>query len=261
MEQPTRNPITAMSTRVTILLTALCLLLPMDSAVAQSAAAAPPDDNEGWRITIYPVLAWIPSGIAIDISLPPSDADGGVIGKITDSRFDGAFLGGFSAAKGAWRVDADGLWAAVGGDRLELPVFSVDADVIYLHVTGGRRIVKDLYATAGVRRLALKYVINVAALGVLERKPGVWDPLVGLAWHTQRRNFEVHAIFEGGGFGVGSDVELATSFRLDWKPIPHFGFTSGYQFLYFNVDDTARGRAFRVKQTLHGPIAGLGFYF
>ena len=46
----------------------------------------------------------------------------------------------------------DGLWAAVGGDRLETPVFTVDADVIYLHATGGRKIVKDLYATGGVRR-------------------------------------------------------------------------------------------------------------
>ena len=185
----------------------------------------------------------------MDINLPQSDAEGGILGKIIDSRFDGAFLGGFSAAKGAWRVDADGLWAAVGGDRLESPVFTVDADVIYLHVTGGRRIVKDLY------------VINVDALGVIERKPGVWDPLVGLGWHTWRRHFEVHAIFEGGGFGVGSDVEVATSFRFNSKIIPHFGVTAGYQFLYFNVDDSVRGREFRVKQTLHGPIAGVGFYF
>ena len=78
---------------------------------------------------------------------------------------------------------------------------------------------------------------------------------------TWRRNFEVHAIVEGGGFGVGSDVEVATSFRLDWKPIPHFGITGGYQFLYFNVDDTVLGQEFRVKQTLHGPLAGVGFYF
>jgi hypothetical protein len=250
-----------MSTRVITLLTALCLLLPIDAALAQSAAPTPPAENEGWRITIYPVLAWVPAGIDMDISLPLAEADGGILGQIIDSRLDGAFLGGFSAAKGAWRLDADGLWAGVGGDRLESPAFTVDADVIYVHVTGGRRIVKDLYATAGVRRLALKYVINVDALGVFERKPGVWDPLVGLGWHTWRRHFEVHAIFEGGGFGVGSDVEVATSFRFDWKPIPHFGVTAGYQFLYFNVDDSVRGREFRVKQTLHGPIAGVGFYF
>jgi hypothetical protein len=258
MEQRNRNLIAA---GITIPLTTFCLLLTAAAAVAQPAAPTVPDADEGWRITIYPVLAWIPSGIDIDITLPPSDADGGVIGQIIDSRFDGAFLGGFSAAKGAWRVDADGLWAAVGGDRLELPVFSVDADGIYLHASGGRRLIKDLYLTAGVRRLAVKYVIDVNALGVLERKPGVWDPLVGLGWHTQKRHFEVHAILEGGGFGVGSEVEVAASFRLDWKPIPHFGFTGGYQFLYFDVDKTLLGRPFRVKQTLQGPIVGVGFSF
>ena len=245
-----------MSKYVTLLLTALCLLLPSRSALAQSA----PDD-EGWQISIYPVLAWIPSGIDIDLSLPPSDVDGGFFGEIVESRFDGAFLAGFSAVKDAWRVDFDGMWAAVGGDRLQLPKFSVDADVIYFHATGGRRIVKDLFATAGVRRIALKYVIDVDALGSFERKPGVWDPIVGRAWHTQRRHYEVHAIFEGGGFGVGSDVELATSLRADWKPIPHFGITGGYQFLYFKVEDERRGRGFQVKQTLQGPMVGIGLYF
>jgi hypothetical protein len=245
-----------MSRYAIALLTALCLLLPAGSAVAQTA----PDDD-GWRISIYPVLAWIPSGIDIDLSLPPSDVDGGFAGEIVESRFDGAFLAGFSVDKAGWRLDFDGMWAAVGGDREQRPTFSVDADVIYFHVTGGRKIVKDLYATAGVRRFALKYVIDVDAVGVFERKPGVWDPIVGLAWHTQRPKYEVHALFEGGGFGAGSDVELATSFRADWKPIPHFGITAGYQFLYFKIEDERRGRALQVKQTLQGPIVGIGFYF
>ena len=144
---------------------------------------------------------------------------------------------------------------------LVLPVFTVDADVIYLHFSGGRRLFKDLYATAGVRRFAVKYDIDADAFGSFERKPGVWDPLIGLGWHTQGRTFEWHAIFEGGGFGAGADVDLAASARADWKPIPHFGITGGYQFLYFKISDTARGRPFTVKQTLHGPIVGLGFYF
>lgn len=244
-----------MSKHVPLLLIVLCLLLPARPAVAQS-------DDEGWRISIYPVLAWIPTGIDIDLNVPPSDdVDGGFIGQIVESRFDGAYLGGFSAAKGGWRMDVDGLWAAVGGDRVQLPRFTVDADLIYFHAVAGPRIVKDLYATGGVRRIAVKYVIEVDALGRFERKPGVWDPIVGLGWHTQRPHWEVHAIFEGGGFGVGSDVELSTSFRADWKPIPHFGVTAGYQFLYFKIEDTRRDRLLEVKQTLQGPIVGIGFYF
>ena len=140
-------------------------------------------------------------------------------------------------------------------------MFTVDADVIYLHASGGRRIVKDLYATAGVRRLAVKYNIDADALGIFERKPGVWDPLVGLGWHTAEAAFEWHSHFEGGGFGVGADLDVATSLRADWKPIRHFGFTGGYQFLYFKISDNALGREFTVKQTLHGPMVGVGLYF
>jgi len=249
-----------MPKRLIVFMFALCLL-PTGSAVAQAVPYAVPAPDEGWRITIYPVLAWIPSGIEININLPPTNADGGLLGDIIDSRFDGAFLGGFSAAKGAWRMDVNGLWAAVGGDRVETPVFTVDADVIYLHGTGGRKIVKDLYGTAGFRRLAVKYSVVADSLGSFERKPGVWDPLVGLGWHTERRHYEVHSEFEVGGFGVGADLEVAASFRADWKPIPHFGFTGGYQFLYFKISDDALGRPFTVKQTLHGPIVGVGFYF
>ena len=84
------------------------------------------------------------------MDVPPFDDDtGGGAGEIIDSRFDGAFLGGFYASKGLFRVDADGMWAAVGGDPAELPELAVDADVIF-DVTGGVKLVKDLYAVAGV---------------------------------------------------------------------------------------------------------------
>jgi hypothetical protein len=218
-----------------------------------------------WNFTIYPVLAWVPSGIEIDVDIPPvgggEGGDAGISGKIVDSQFDGAFLGGFSATNQVWRVDADGLWAAVGGDRVERPRFTVDVDVVYFHVSGGRRVVKDLYATAGVRRLALKYDILALDEYRFERKPGVWDPLVGLGWHTIRDRWEFHGTTEVGGFGVGTDIEVAASARFDWKPFTHFGLTGGYQWLYFKVEDDVRSRPFTVKQTLHGPIVGLGLYF
>ena len=235
------------------------LLAVLLATVPAPAAAQTPDDD--WRVSVYPVLGWVPFGIDIDVSLPPSDGDGGFAGEIVDSRFDGAFLGGLSLQKGPWRLDADGVWAAVGGDRPERPQLRVDADLIYFHVAGGRKIAGDLYATGGLRRMALKYDVQVADLPNFERKPGVWDPLVGIGWHTVRERFEVHGVFEGGGFGVGSDVELGGSIRADWKPFTHFGLTAGYQWLYFKVEDTVRNRPFRVEQTLHGPVIGIGLYF
>jgi hypothetical protein len=245
---------------VTLLLSALCVLVASGPAAAEPASS---QSKEDWRITVYPVLAWVPTSIDIDVDVPPSSegGDDGVSAEIIDSRFDGAFLGGFSVAKAAWRLDAAGLWAAVGGDRVERPVLSVDVDLIYLHVSGGRKLFKDLYATAGVRRLALKYDINVDSVGNFERKPGVWDPLIGVGWHTEGQTFDLHATFEGGGFGVGTEVELAGSVRVDWRPIRHFGFTGGYQLLYFRVEDSLLNRVFKAKHTLHGPMVGVGLYF
>ena len=217
--------------------------------------------QQGWDVAVYPVLAWIPTGIEIDVTVPPFDGGSGGTGDIVDGRFDGAFLGGVAASNGRWRIDADIMWAAVGGDRLELPHLTVDADIIYAHGMVGFAVAPDFYVTGGFRRFALKYDVKLGDLPDFSREPGVWDPLVGVGWHRVRRAFEVHATFEGGGFGAGADVDLGGGLRVDWKPIPHFGITAGYGFLYFKVTNDLAGRVFTVKQTLHGPVAGIGFYF
>ena len=229
---------------------------------AGEAGAQTPNE---WRVAVYPVLGWVPLGIGIDVDVPPFDGGGGGgtggSGEIVDGRFDGAFFGGVSATNEMFRVDADLIWAAVGGDRLELPRLVVDADLVYGHGMFGVRFAPGWYASAGVRRMALKYNILIGDQPNFERKPGVWDPLVGIGWHRQGDKLDLHAVFEGGGFGVGSDVDLGASFRFDWRPFSHFGLTAGYNFIYFKVSDTVRERTFTVKQTLHGPAAGIGFYF
>jgi hypothetical protein len=215
----------------------------------------------GWNVGIYPVFAWIPTGIDIDLALPPDG--GGDVGSIVESRFDGAYLGGFYASKNWFRTDMDIVWAAIGGDRLDTPVFSVDADLVYLHATGGIRLAPGFYATAGVRRLALKYDVAVTGFPTVEREPGFWDPVIGVGYHYEGegRPIEFHATFEGGGFGVGTDQEYGAMGRLDWKPIRHFGVTAGYAFLHFKATDTRLNRAIEVKQTVHGPVFGVGLYF
>jgi hypothetical protein len=244
-----------MMRRVVLLVT--FLLVCAGSASAQSG-------SDGWNVAIYPVFGWIPLDIDIKVDVPPFDnGTGGGSGSIVDGRFDGAFLGGFYASKGLFRVDGDGMWAAVGGDRPERPLLRVDADVIYFHATGGVKIAKELYAIGGFRRLALKYDVQIGEFPSFERKPGFWDPVVGIAWHREGEDhrLEVHAVFEGGGFGAGTDVEWSGMLRLDFKPIEHFGITAGYNLLYFKGEDTVGNRTFKVEQTLHGPLAGIGFYF
>jgi hypothetical protein len=240
------------------------LLAAVGVANAQTSTSGSDDDD--WKVAIYPILAWVPVNIGIDLEVPPIDGGGGGgagggSAEIIDSRFDGAYLGGFSASKDWFRIDADGLWAAVGGDRPELPFLRVDVDVIYFRVSGGVKVAPDFYLTAGVRRFALKYDVEFGEQPPFERKPGVWDPLIGVGYHRVSDKYEVHTSFEGGGFGVGADVDLGAMFRVDWKPVTHFGLTAGYNYLYFKIEDDFRNRTFTAKQTLHGPILGIGFYF
>jgi hypothetical protein len=225
--------------------------------VAASAARAQAQD---WNVSVYPIFVWVPLGIDISVEIPPDE--GGGDASIVESRFDGAYFGGVSADNGRFRIDADGVWAGFGGDRLELPQLIVDADLIYFHVAAGPRIAPNLYLTGGLRRVALDYSVNFADRPAFERTPGVWDPVAGIGWHGDvARQLTLHGTFEYGGFGVGSDVDVAVGGRLDWKPTTHFGLTAGYHFLYLKVSDDEGPRLLEVKQTLHGPIVGIGLYF
>lgn len=226
------------------------------------AASAQTASSGDWKTAIYPVLGWVPLGIGIDVDVPPDDGGGGGGGgEIIDGRFDGAFLGGFSATNGKFWMDAEVIWAAVGGDRVELPRLTVDADLIFGRGSFGVAVAPEWFVTGGVRRMALKYDVKIGDFPTFEREPGVWDPMVGVAWHRFGNKVDWHFTFEGGGFGVGSDVDLNTTVRLDWRPATHFGLTAGYNFLYFKISDEVRNRTFSVKQTLHGPILGIGLYF
>ena len=245
--------------RVT-LLTMLVVGATIGLARAQGVSQVPAA-RDGWNVAVYPVLVWVPLDIGIDVEIPPFENDGGGLGDIVDSRFDGAYLGGVAASNGTWAVDAYLVWAAIGGDRPDRPSLTVDLDLIYGRATLGRRIAPDLYVTGGVRRLALKYDFTLGDLPHFSRKPGVWDPLVGIAWNRIGQKVEWHASFDGGGFGVGADVDLGAQVRLDWKPIPHFGFAVGYNYLYLKVEDEVLRRTAIIKPTIHGPAVGIGFYF
>ena len=208
---------------------------------------------DGWDVSIYPVLLWVPS-IRLHTNVPPfPDAPDGPDGPgdvgASTSSFDGAALAGVSIAKSNWRLDVDGIWAALVTER-ERPVLKVDVDVIYGHVAGGVKIYKDLYAIGGVRRLALKYDVHLQDCPSFVRKPGIWDPLVGLAWHGGLGSrWTLNAAVEGGGFGAGADVDLSGSVRADVRLAGPVGLTFGYSALYLKFSDTLVQRTFEVKQT------------
>ena len=245
---------------IRIVFLALCLVVVSQMAGAQTVAPGS-SAEEDWQITAYPVLAWIPLDIGIDVDIPPSDGNAGGSGDILDSYLDGALFGGVVATNGVWRIEGYGLWFSFGGDRVELPFLKVDMDLTYGSAKAGRRIARDLYVSGGVRRLALGYDITLGDLPRFSRKPGIWDPIVGIGWHRVRPKFEWHAAFDGGGFGAGADVDLGASFSVDWKPIPHFGLTAGYNLLYLKISDSVASRDITMKLTAHGPTVGIGLYF
>jgi hypothetical protein len=242
------------------LVAALCVVGLGQAARAQTVTPDPAT-REGWQVAVYPVLVWVPLGISIDVDTPPFNGDAGGSGGILDSRLDGAFFGGVNVSNGVWRIEGYGIWAGFGGDRPERPFLVVDMDLIYGDARLGRRIAPDLYITGGVRRLALKYDITLGDLPHFSRKPALWDPLVGIGWHHEGPRIEWHASFDGGGFGAGADVDLGAEFRVDWKPVRHFGLTGGYNVLYVKVSDTVAARTLTMKPTLHGPTVGIGLYF
>jgi len=244
---------------------AILIVFALSLAVIPAAAQSTSSDL---KVVVYPLLGWAPV-FGADLPSVPSLPDGGGDGSgggssdggSIDPKLNGALLFGFSIAKGPWRTDADGMWAALTGDRPERPTLAVDLDFIYGHVSGARRIFKDLYVTGGVRRVALKYDIELEDFPHFSRKPGVWDPLVGVAWHHIGEKLELHGAFEGGGFGVGADEDLYAGGHLDWKPISHFRVALGYAAIHLKITNTLRERTLTAIQTLQGPILGFGFDF
>jgi hypothetical protein len=241
-------------------LTVLCAAFSAAEARAQTAGT-PPMAQHGWYVSVYPVLAWIPVNLGINVDIPPANGDGGGSGSILDSHFDGAFFGAVTGSKGPWRIEGYGIWAAFGGDRIDLPFLKADLDIIYGQGKLGYRVGRDIYATGGVRRVALKYDITLGNLGRFSRTPAVWDPVIGVGWHRVRRFVEWHASFDGGGFGIGADVDLGGSVRVDLKPWSHVGIALGYDVLHLKLSDDHATRTIIVKTTAHGPSFGIGLYF
>ena len=234
-------------------------------AAPRPAQTSVTKDASDLKVAIYPVLVWVPTfGAEADVPSFP-DVPGGPDlpdgSGSTSANLEGAALAGFSLEKARWRVDMDGIWGAMTTTR-DTPLLEVDLDIIYWCGAGGVKVYKDLYVMGGVRRPALKYDIRLGARPSFIRKPGLWDPIVGVGWHgALGPRWDMHVSAEGGGFGVGADVDLAATARADWKIVRHVGLTFGYSVLYLKISDTVGQRTLTVKQTLQGPVLGLGLYF
>jgi hypothetical protein len=124
-----------------------------------------------------------------------------------------------------------------------------------------------LYLEGGVRRLAVDVSARVLDYPEVSRKPGVWDPIVGMTYRVPMGEHWLLTMHgDGGGFGVGSEVDVNASLTLDWRMARHFGMALGYGLLYFRLEDQLLDssrveKTLKLGTTLHGPIIGFKLLF
>jgi hypothetical protein len=238
----------------------IVIALPASAQTAAGATQTTPDRE--WTVAIYPILGWLPLyGAGLDLpALPDIPGDGGASASTTTS-FEGAILAGIVVQTDHLVAEANGLWAGLTA-TVERPLVSVGTDVIYGEVFGGPRVSPAFAIIGGVRRIALDVEVEFEGRPDIDRRPGLWDPLVGVDYRrplTRRLDLQVTSLV--GGFGVGSDIDFSARLKADWRFVPFAGLSLGYQVLYFKFADTVAEREFKMSQTLHGPVVGLGFFF
>ena len=230
-------------------------------------------DPSAWKIAIYPIYVWAPVfGASIDfpdLGRPGGGGTGGGGGLLhgtVSGSFNGAAFAGADIEKSRLYFHIDGLWASISANDSN-PIVHISTNFIYASATGGYLILPGLSLDGGVRRMGLKLSAYVDDRPGFSVKPGIWDPIIGVTWkHYLGRKWMVKAHLDGGGFGVGSDVDVAASVRADWRFVKHFGVSMGAAALHFQFskdvfNDTRASRTLTMKQTLWGPTFGLGIYF
>ena len=250
------------------------LSISLTGAVAHGQVPDPNAGKRPVRVVIYPILVQSPLfGASINLPALPSDPGGGdesgAVSGSTDVSLNTAFLAGFLVETDRVFVEASGTWADISADR-ELPRVSVKTKTLLFTARGGVRVFKGVSATVGVHHLTmdLDAALDLPSLGTTlegSTKPGYWDPMLGVDWRGRHGRWDFQASFEGGGFGVGTDVDLGAEVRVDYR-IGWFDLRLGYSISHLeaSVADVSIGRFRRTlefSQTLHGPNIGLGIAF
>jgi hypothetical protein len=248
--------------------------------VAATAAAQDPSSQRKpapFEVTIYPILVEAPI-FGASISLPelPSRPDDGGSGESSEQSgstgiaLNAAYMAGVRLGADRWFGELRGTWAALSASRAT-PRVAFDSDTTFVVGRGGVRVLPDLWATGGFRRVGVTLDATLTVLrtdrliqGTTERV--LWDPLVGVEWRHRTNKLIFDAQFEGGGFGVGTDADVSGGAHVGVRLIPHTELRLGYTALYYKltVADVSVGsfqRTMISSQSLHGPEIGLGIVF
>jgi hypothetical protein len=221
------------------------------------------------RIIIYPILLQAPL-FGADVR-SPSVGDGGgdetdEVDRSTGFDWDAAFLAGVSIEQKHWILDVKGEYAGLSSER-ENPLLKVSTDIFYFNVMGGWKLNDSFAVIGGFKYLKLEIDLDLRDQLHGHAEPDVWDPMIGVDFrHFANDRVEFKMDLEGGGFGVGTDVDISGNASVDLEFLPHVILNVGYSFLYIkqtigNVTIGSFQRELEIKQTLHGPRLGLGFRF
>lgn len=216
---------------------------------------SPQEKPYPWQIAGYPALGWLPIfGTSIDLPSNPIESGS------TPRSLNGAYFGGARVERHGWSGDVLFMWAALSASRTT-PHTDMDLDVVFGDAMVGREVLPGLFVEGGFRRLALDIHATVLSASAAV-SPGYWDPLIGLTYRRQLgKKWRVLIHGDGGGFGVGSDVDVSASGRAEWQFARHYGVTMGYGGMHLS-DSTSFGQGtLHLRPTLHGPILGFGLYF
>ena len=253
----------------------VCAALFAATAAAQDPAAS--RKPEPFEVTIYPILVEAPIfGASIDLPALPSGGggsgsdEGNAQSGTTGISLNAAYMAGVVLRADRWFADIRGTWAALSATRTT-PRVSLDSDTTFVSGRGGVRVVDGLSVTGGVRRVAATLDATLT-VGLTDRllqgstTRVLWDPLVGVEWRHRGDKLVFEAQFDGGGFGVGTDVDLSGGAHVGVRLIPHTELRLGYTAVYYKmtVADVSVGsfqRTLISSQSLHGPEIGLGIVF
>jgi hypothetical protein len=241
-----------------------------DQTPNASAPAAPANDPDKLKVAIYPLFGWLPF-LSSSANLPPpaGNVGGGSLIANPNTSLNGAAAFALDVTFKKWVFEGQGLFGSLSATRSS-PYAKLTGSIDYGDFFVGHGIGKGFSVLGGFRRLAVGFDATVGDQPTFSRKPGVWDPLVGIEWRrTLGRKFYAQARFDGGGFGVGSDVDLDAQVRLEWRFVKHFGTVIGFQALHngfsgtasVTAADTTVTRPWNYHQTLYGPLLGFGIYF
>jgi hypothetical protein len=238
---------------------AVILVLSCGAAPLLAQNAAPAKD---WSVEIYPIFGYLPiHGVDVSVPEPPActTCPPAVAESSWDSGLSSAWFASFRVEKGRISFTGDYNYAGLTASR-DLPFLDLQADVTLGGITGGVRTVGALFLEAGARYTQLNLRATILSFPAFSAKPSSWQPLIGA---TFRPSFGKHLLLYTVLNGtISSPFSTVTgTARLEWRPISHLAVTAGYGFTRLKYEDTILSRDVSFKQTLHGPLLGIGIPF